>query len=136
MAILAHEELVRGTRVSRLDSGGTTTSDATPFRIEVPEPAIDDLTGRLARTRWPVSSPGEGWTRGVPTDYLRELCRYWQREYDWRVHEARFNEHSQYTTSIDGQTIHFMVVRSRGAESRDRSCSFTVGPARSSSSRT
>jgi pimeloyl-ACP methyl ester carboxylesterase len=112
MATLAHEELVRGSKVSRLGSDRTTTSGATPFRIEVSEPAIDDLTGRLARARWPVSSPGEGWTRGVPTDYLRELSRYWQREYDWRVHEARFNEHPHYTISIDGQTIHFMVVRS------------------------
>jgi len=77
MAILAHEELLPGSKVSRLHVGRTTTSDATPFRIEVSEPAIDDLTGRLARTRWPVSSPGEGWTRGVPTDYLRELSRYW-----------------------------------------------------------
>jgi hypothetical protein len=113
MTTLAHEQPASRSKVSRLDPGPSTASDdPTPFRIEGSESAIDDLTGRLARTRWPVSSPGEGWTRGVPTDYLRELSRYWQREYDWRVHEARFNEHRQYTISIDGQTIHFIVVRS------------------------
>ena len=36
------------------------------FRIEVPETDIEDLRGRLARTRWPDELPGVGWSRGVP----------------------------------------------------------------------
>jgi len=108
MATLAHEKLARE----------TTTRDVTPFRIEISDAALRDLQDRLARTRWPVPSPGDGWTRGVPTEYLRELGRYWQTEYDWRAHEARFNEHPQYTTTIDGQTIHFMVVRSAEPNAR------------------
>jgi hypothetical protein len=31
---------------------------------------------------------------------------------DLRVHEARINEFPQFTTVIDGQTIHFLHVRS------------------------
>jgi hypothetical protein len=108
MATLAHEKLARE----------TTTRDVTPFRIEISDAALRDLQDRLARTRWPVPSPGDGWTRGVPTEYLRELGRYWQTEYDWRAREARFNEHPQYTTTIDGQTIHFMVVRSAEPNAR------------------
>jgi pimeloyl-ACP methyl ester carboxylesterase len=113
MTTLAEEQLVQRSRFLRPDPDRTATSaDATPFRIEVSDAAIRDLKERLARTRWPVQSPGEGWTRGVPDEYLRELSRYWQTEYDWREHEARLNEHPQFTVSIDGQTIHFMVVRS------------------------
>jgi pimeloyl-ACP methyl ester carboxylesterase len=112
MATFAHEQLVRGAGVSWSESGDKTASNATPFRIEVSDAALDDLKQRIERTRWPSESPGSGWTRGVPTEYLRELSRYWQTEYDWREHEARLNEHPQYTVSIDGQTIHFMVVRS------------------------
>jgi epoxide hydrolase len=112
MATAAHDQFAGRWRVP----GAAPASEGlTPFRIEVSDAAIHDLEGRLAKTRWPVESPGEGWTRGVPADYLREVSAYWLTEYDWREHEARFNQHPQYTTSIDGQTIHFMRVRSAEA---------------------
>jgi epoxide hydrolase len=113
MTTLAEEQLRWPSSVPRPEPGRRMTSDeVSPFRIEVSELAIQDLKGRLARTRWPVQTPGEGWTRGVPVEYLRELSGYWQTRYDWREHEARFNEYPQFTVSIDGQTIHFFVVRS------------------------
>ena len=45
-----------------------------PYRIAVPQQAVDDLRIRLANTRWPDEAPGSGWSRGVPRDYLRELA--------------------------------------------------------------
>lgn len=39
-----------------------------PFRIAIPQVALDDLKDRLARTRWPDELPGDGWSRGVPLD--------------------------------------------------------------------
>ncbi|MBE1484757.1 epoxide hydrolase family protein [Plantactinospora soyae] len=84
----------------------------TPFHIDVPQTDLDDLRDRLARTRWPRPLPGDGWTRGVPVDYLRDLADYWRGGYDWRVHEARLNEFPQFRTEIDGQDIHFLHVRS------------------------
>jgi epoxide hydrolase len=83
-----------------------------PFRIEVPQAELDDLADRLARTRWPDELPGVGWSRGVPLGYLRQLAGYWQSGYDWRAQEARLNQYPQFTTTIDGQRIHFVHVRS------------------------
>ena len=83
-----------------------------PFRIDVPETDLDDLRQRLARTRWPDELPGVGWDDGVPLGYLRELAEYWRISYDWREHEARLNELPQFTTTIDGQHLHFLHVRS------------------------
>ncbi len=83
-----------------------------PFRVEIPQADLDDLRDRLARTRWPDELPGVGWSRGVPLGYLQELAADWRGSYDWRRHEATLNEHPQYTTTIDGQTIHFLHVRS------------------------
>jgi microsomal epoxide hydrolase len=83
-----------------------------PFSIRVPEAALEDLRTRLARIRWPRESPGTGWSRGVPPDYLRELAEYWRTRYDWRRHEAAINTYPQFTTEIDGATIHFLHVRS------------------------
>lgn len=47
----------------------------------------------------------------MPVGYLRRVVERWAT-YDWRAWEARLNEYPQYTTDIDGQTIHFLHVRS------------------------
>jgi pimeloyl-ACP methyl ester carboxylesterase len=83
-----------------------------PFKVNIPQADLDDLRERLARTRWPGELPGIGWSRGVPLGYLQELAEYWRSSYDWRMHEARLNAFPQFTTEIDGQTIHFLHVRS------------------------
>ncbi|MGW3353051.1 epoxide hydrolase family protein [Nonomuraea rubra] len=87
-----------------------------PFRIEIPQQDLDDLRARLAMTRWQDQLPGTGWERGVPVGYLRELAEYWRTGYDWRAHEARLNELPHYTTTIDGQHLHFVHVRSARAD--------------------
>jgi pimeloyl-ACP methyl ester carboxylesterase len=83
-----------------------------PFRIDVPQADLDDLRDRLRRTRWSPQLPGQDWTRGVPVDYLRRLAAYWADGFDWRAQEAALNEFPQFTTEIDGQTLHFAHVRS------------------------
>ena len=86
--------------------------DIQPFRIDVPQADLDDLRDRLARTRWPDELPGVGWSYGVPLDYLKGLANYWRTGYDWRAQEARLNTFPQFTTTIDGQNVYFMHVRS------------------------
>jgi epoxide hydrolase len=83
-----------------------------PFTIDIPQTAIDNLRDRLAQARWPDEIPGVSWSRGVPLAYLKELTEAWRTRYDWREHEARLNAFPQFTTEIDGQTIHFLHVRS------------------------
>jgi epoxide hydrolase len=83
-----------------------------PFQVAIPQADLEDLTDRLGRTRWPDELPGIGWSRGVPLGYLKELATYWADGYDWRAQEARLNQFPQHTTTIDGQTIHFLHVRS------------------------
>ncbi|MEU8828470.1 epoxide hydrolase [Streptomyces sp. NPDC048636] len=88
------------------------SAEIRPFRIEIPQADLDDLNDRLARARWPRQLPGEGWSRGVPTTYLKELADYWRTGFDWRRQEARLNEFPQFMTEIDGQDIHFLHIRS------------------------
>jgi len=83
-----------------------------PFTIQIPQAELDELQARLERTRWPDELPGVGWDYGVPLDYVKELAAYWRGGYDWRTWEARLNQYPQFTTTIDGQNIHFLHVRS------------------------
>lgn len=70
---------------------------------------------------------------GVPVDYLSELAECWRTTHDWRAWEKRLNELPQFTTTTDGQNIHFLHVRSP-EPGPPRWSSPTAGPARSSSS--
>jgi len=83
-----------------------------PYRIDIPQGALDDLRDRLGRTRWPDELPGVGWDLGVPLDYLKGLAEYWATTYDWRGQEAALNGFAQFTTIIDDQNVHFLHVRS------------------------
>lgn len=77
-----------------------------------PQADFDDLRERLARTRWPDTPEEADWSYGIPVGYVRELAEYWRTRYDWRAQEARLNTFPQFTTEIDGQTVHFLHVRS------------------------
>ncbi|WP_433334707.1 epoxide hydrolase family protein [Spirillospora sp. CA-294931] len=83
-----------------------------PFPIDVPEAELADLRARLERTRWPEPATVGDWSQGVPLDYLRDLCGYWARDYDWRATEARLNALPQFRTEIDGLDVHLAHVRS------------------------
>jgi epoxide hydrolase len=88
------------------------SDELTPFRVEVPEADLRDLTERLRRTRWPEAATVTDRSQGVPLGYLRELCGYWASGYDWRATEARLNALPQFRTEINGLGIHFVHVRS------------------------
>jgi pimeloyl-ACP methyl ester carboxylesterase len=93
-----------------------TTADAVrPFRVNVPEEALDDLRRRIAAARWPSKELVADRSQGVQLATMQELARYWATEYDWRKTEAKLNALPQFTTEIDGVDIHFIHVRSRHA---------------------
>lgn len=83
-----------------------------PFTVRVPQPSVDDLRRRLARTRWPTRELVKDRSQGVQLATLQELVRYWTRSHDWRTFEARLNRLPQFKTKIDGVDIHFIHVRS------------------------
>jgi Epoxide hydrolase N terminus/HAAS len=51
--------------------------------------------------------PGGDLVYGLGSGWLKELAGYWRTGYDRRRHEARVTSHPQFTTTIDGQNIHF-----------------------------
>jgi pimeloyl-ACP methyl ester carboxylesterase len=82
-----------------------------PFTLAIPQAEVDDLNARIANTRWPADVVND-WSRGVPTAYARTLADYWANQFDWSAQQAFLNSFPQFTTTIDGQTVHFVHVRS------------------------
>jgi pimeloyl-ACP methyl ester carboxylesterase len=89
-----------------------TAVEIRPFRVDVPEQALDDLRRRIAATRWPSKELVADRSQGVQLATLQELARYWTTDYDWRKAEAKLNALPQFTTEIDGENIHFIHVKS------------------------
>lgn len=89
------------------------TNDTTirPFQINIPQERIDDLQRRLAATRWPQPVV-QDFSHGQALPLVQQLAAYWADGFDWRAQEARLNRHPQFITQVDGQTIHFIHVRS------------------------
>jgi epoxide hydrolase len=92
-------------------SGVSHTMAITPFEVSIPQKKIDDLHQRLEMTRWPEATTDD-WSRGQPVSFIKELTSQWLNHFDWRKHEARLNGYLQFMTEIDGQTIHFLHVKS------------------------
>jgi pimeloyl-ACP methyl ester carboxylesterase len=84
-----------------------------PFRVDIPEEALEDLRRRIAGVRWPTRELVTDRSQGVQLATLQELARYWTTDYDLRRVESRLNALPQFTTEIDGVEIHFIHVRSR-----------------------
>jgi hypothetical protein len=84
-----------------------------PFRIDMSEEAIADLRRRIDAMRWPGKELVADRSQGVQLATLQALARYWATGYDWRRCEKRLNALPQFTTEIDGTSIHFIHVTSR-----------------------
>ena len=92
------------------------TEAVRPFRVTIPQAALDDLKMRLAATRWPDRGTISDWTQGVPLAKAQALVAYWHDRYDWRRFEAKLNSFPQFRTQIDGLGVHFLHVRSKHAD--------------------
>lgn len=89
------------------------TEAVEPFRVTVPQAALDDLKRRLVQTRWPDAQPVGDWSQGVPLLKARALVEYWRDRYDWRPFETKLNSFPQFRTLIDGLGIHFIHLKSK-----------------------
>jgi len=84
-----------------------------PFRVDVPQDALDDLRRRIAARRFPHKELVDDRSQGVQLATMEELARYWETEYDWARNQERLNALPQFITEIDGLDIHFIHVRSK-----------------------
>ncbi len=85
-----------------------------PFRLAVPEETLAGIRDRVAAYPWHEMPDDGGWDYGTNLNYLRELCRYWVEEFDWRVQEAAINRFAHFTAPTDGIDIHFIHEKGSG----------------------
>ncbi|TQS32427.1 hypothetical protein Golomagni_07255, partial [Golovinomyces magnicellulatus] len=89
-----------------------------PFKINVPDAAIDKLKAKLSDATWPDEVTfSNDWNYGAPLADVKRLANRWKDGFDWRAQEAKLNELPHFTTGIsvdgfDDLDIHFIHQKS------------------------
>lgn len=81
-----------------------------PLQIEVGEADLVDLRERLSKSRLGSPPAGEAWESGVDYGYLADLIDYWRDGFDWRAQERRLNGLPNYLATIEGATVHYVLI--------------------------
>lgn len=124
LAAAAATTMLSMTAMAQIASGATAIAatsatiieDASirPFpTVHFSQKALNDLRKRILATQWPEKETVSDSSQGVPLATMQELARYWATDYDWRKAEAKLNALPQFVTTIDGEEIHFIHVRSK-----------------------
>jgi microsomal epoxide hydrolase len=92
----------------------TDTATPKPFKVHVPDDALEDLRARLARVRWPDDPPLVPWSTGTSLDYMKQLVDYWRERFDWRAQEAKLNAFRQFSVPLAGIDLHFIHEPGKG----------------------
>jgi pimeloyl-ACP methyl ester carboxylesterase len=87
------------------------------FKINVERSVIDDLKERIAATRWTDEIDNSTWEYGTNKTYLKELCDYWQHDFDWKKQEEHLNSFENFKTTVDAVGIHFIHQKGEGQHS-------------------
>src|ERR1700722_9356905 len=119
-----------------------------PYRVDIPQAALDDLAGRLRRTQWPDELPGTTGSYGMTSARVRDLAAYWLDGFDWRGGGGRRGPAPPLVPPHPREGGHTLPLRSSSPTSTGRAstsctsgphgrtprrcCSPTAGPARSS----
>lgn len=86
------------------------------FSVNIPESTLESIKSKVANFPWDeVDMPEDGgWVYGTNKDYLKELCDYWIKNYDWRKFEQRINRFPQFIANVKGEDIHFIYEKGSG----------------------
>jgi pimeloyl-ACP methyl ester carboxylesterase len=85
------------------------------YPIHIDSTILDELRDRLINARWTRDINNDKWETGTNATYLKELCDYWARDFNWQKNESFLNSFSHFKTSVDGTDIHFIHEKGKGA---------------------
>jgi len=86
------------------------------YTINISDERLADIATKTAGYDWCQLPAVGGWSAGVGIDDLKRLVSYWQNQFNWRAGERRLNELPNFTTEIEGETIHFVHKRGDGSK--------------------
>lgn len=86
-------------------------SQVQPFKVAWSQSAIDDVLARVRDYPWPaIADIPDGWAYGCDPAYLKALCAFWVKDFDWRAAQDELNRYPQFTARVEDFDLHFVHV--------------------------
>ena len=85
-----------------------------PFKLNVSDDILREIVRKVENYPWHEMPNDEGWYYGTNLNYLKDISKYWINKFDWKKHEAKIDNFSNFTTKVDGIDIHFIKEKGSG----------------------
>ena len=85
-----------------------------PFKLNVSDDILREIVRKVENYPWHEMPNDEGWDYGTNLNYMKDISKYWVNKFDWKKHEAKINNFSNFTTKVDGIDIHFIKEKGSG----------------------
>ena len=86
-----------------------------PFKIDIPDKELKKIYSKVKNYPWHEMPDDGGWEYGTNINYMKEISKYWTKEFDWRKHEAEINKFSNFKTIVGDIEIHFIHEKGSGS---------------------
>ncbi len=84
------------------------------FEIDIPGEKISKIRDKVKDYPWDLIPDLPSWEHGTNLSYLKEICNYWIKDFDWKVQEKKINSFKNFKTKVDKIDIHFIKEEGSG----------------------
>lgn len=86
----------------------------TKFSVNIPNKKLKIINQKILNYPWNTLPDLSGWSHGANKSYLKKLCNYWTKKYNWKKFERKINKFSNFRTKINNLNIHFIKENGSG----------------------
>lgn len=86
----------------------------TKFSVNIPNKKLKIINQKILNYPWNSLPDLSGWSHGANKSYLKKLCNYWTKKYNWKKFERKINKFSNFRTKINNLNIHFIKENGSG----------------------
>ena len=85
------------------------------FEVKIPEEKISSIKDKIKNYPWDTITNLSNWEHGTNLSYLRKLCDYWIKDFNWKIYEKKINNFENFKTNVDNIDIHFIKEDGSGS---------------------
>ena len=86
------------------------------FEIDFCQSDLNFIYKKVSEYPWHEMPSDGGWQFGANIDFMKDLCKYWVEQFDWKRQEDKINSFDNFTAEVDGIEVHFIYERGSGSK--------------------
>ena len=79
-----------------------------PFKIDIPDKELQNIYTKVKNYPWQSMPNVDHWDYGTSHKYLKEICDYWVKDFNWKIHEELINSFPNFKSNVDDIDLHFI----------------------------